>query len=94
MSKPFRTSRDMIFNNPQYRPWPRRPVGEVMFPKFTKVVSMEPTAYESKRLASLSRESGQRTFIIQLEGRRVFVTRDALLNRDEFITAKQRDGEH
>jgi hypothetical protein len=83
----------MIFNNPQYKPWSRHPVGEVTFPRFTKVTTVEPTAHESGRLSSLSRESGQRTFVIQLEGRRVFVTKDALLTRDEFIIVKQRESE-
>lgn len=89
MNSPFRTSRDMIFNNPQHRPWSRHPVGEIVFPRFTKVTSMDPTAHEERRLSSLSRESGQRTLIVQMEGRRVFVTRDALLNRDEFVAVKQ-----
>lgn len=78
------TSRDLIFNNPAYQPWPKRPVGQITFPRFTKVSLLKPTNDEMKRLRQIAQQAECDAFTVKLEGRRVFLTRDALLTEEEY----------
>ena len=88
MSIRRRLSRDMLFNNPQYRPWKNRPVGLNTFAMFTRVEVLDPTPSEDRRIRALSKERNSQAYVVRLEGRRVFMTRDALLNKEEYFEAR------
>ena len=88
MSTRRRLSRDMLFNNPQYRPWKNRPVGLNTFAMFTRVEVLDPTPSEDRRIRALSKERNSQAYVVRLEGRRVFMTRDALLNKEEYFEAR------
>jgi len=88
MSTRRRLSRDMLFNNPQYRPWKNRPVGLNTFAMFTRVEVLDPTPSEERRLRAITKARNSQAYVVRLEGRRVFMTRDALLNKEEYFEAR------
>ena len=88
MSTRRRLSRDMLFNNPQYQPWKNRPVGLNTFAMFTRVEVLDPTPGEERRLRAITKARNSQAYVVRLEGRRVFMTRDALLNKEEYFEAR------
>lgn len=85
------TSRDMVFNNPPYQAWPKRPIGEVVFPRFTKVTLQKPTKTELKRLKAIAKANQQDAFVVKLEGRRVYMVRSALLTEEEYHEVRSQE---
>ena len=93
MSIRRRLSRDMLFNNPHYRPWKNRPVGLNTFAKFTRVEVLDPTPGEERRLRAITKAHNFQAYVVRLEGRRVFMTRDALLNKEEYFEARDNEAQ-
>lgn len=86
-------ARDMIFNNPAYQPWPKRPVGQITFPRFTKITLVKPTPHEAKRLRQLAKAHEMDAFMIKIEGRRVYAIREALLTEEEYNEVRSQEAE-
>lgn len=86
-------ARDMIFNNPAYQPWPNHPVGQIRFPRFTKITLVKPTRHEAKRLRQLANSHEMDAFMIKIEGRRVFAIREALLTEEEYHEIRSQEAE-
>lgn len=84
-------ARDVIFNNPAYLKWDNRPSGPTTFMRFTEVSILKPKPGERDRLRSLANERGMDTFVVKLEGQRVFLARDALLTPEEYDEARRQE---
>jgi len=81
-------SKDVRLNNPSYLVWKKRPVGENIFPKFTKVQLVQPTREEEKRLRNLAKRNEEPCFVVKLEGHRVYLCRSSLLTEEEYNEAR------
>lgn len=77
-------SRNMMFNNPAYLRWKDRPVGLNEFPRYTPVKIMKPTKAEMDRLRKIAIERNAEAFVVELEGQRVYLTRESLLTPEEY----------
>ena len=77
-------ARDVRFNNPVYLVWKSKPVGQVTFKTFTKVMLLKPTKSEEKRLKHLANQKQEPCFVVKLEGARVYLNRSALLTEEEY----------
>lgn len=84
-------ARDVIFNNPLYLRWDARPSGINTFKKFSEVSILKPKSGEKERLRSLANERKMDTFVVKLEGQRVFLSRDALLTPEEYNEARRQE---
>lgn len=77
-------SQPLTFNNPKYLVWKRRPAGLIDFEQYKQVELVKPTKAEQKRLMTLATMKNMEAFVINLEGCRVFLTRDMLLTEEEY----------
>lgn len=77
-------AKDVRLNNPSYLVWKNRPVGEIIFPAFTKVVLVKPTKAEERRLRVLANQKQEPCFVVKIEGNRVYMNRSSLLTEEEY----------
>lgn len=74
---------ELTFHNPKVDGWESRPTGFIKFDRLTEVTLARPNKNESERLSALANERKCDAFLVKLEGRKVFLTRDVLLTQEE-----------